>query len=144
MAGSSMTFTYDDGADGGFTRTRVHRVIASWVSDDATGAVSGTTRKLAGRLVKAVTVPSGTAAPTDLYDIAMTDEQSVNVLAGVQSTLADRATATTQQVHFFVLDAAAGTPLAQSVHPIVCSTVTIAVTNAGNAKAGTIYLYLEQ
>lgn len=143
MAGSSMTFTYDDGADGAGIRTRVHRVIASWVSDDATGAVSGTTRKLAGRLVKAVTVPSGTAAPTDLYDIALTDEQSLSVLAGVQSTLADRATATTQQVHFFVLDTAA-TPLAQSVHPIVCSAVTIAVTNAGNAKAGTIYLYLEQ
>jgi len=143
MAGSSMTFTYDDGADGGFIRSRVHRVIASWVSDDATGSVSGATRKLAGRLVKAVTVPSGTAAPTDNYDIVLTDEQSLDVLTGVQSTLANRDQTATEQVYFLVLDAAA-TPLAQSVHPIVCSTVTIAVTNAGNSKAGTIYLYLEQ
>lgn len=143
MAGSSMTFTYDDGADGAGLRSRTRRVIVSWLSDDTTGAVSGTTRKLSGRLVKAVTVPSGSAAPTDNYDIALTDEQSLDVLTGVQSTLANRDTANTEQVYFLVLDAAV-TPLAQSVHPIVCNALTVAVTNAGNSKAGTIYLYLEQ
>ena len=143
MAGSSMTFTYDDGVCGAGLRVRQRVVICSWVSDSATGAVTGTSRKVCGRLVKAVTVPSGTAAPTDNYDIAITDEQSLDVLTGVQSTLQNRDTANTEQVYFLVLDAA-GTALAQSAHPMVSNTLTVAVTNAGNSKAGTIYLYLEQ
>lgn len=142
MAGSSMAFTYDDGVDGAGLRSRVRRVIAAWVSDSATGAVSGTTRKLTGRLVKAVTVPSGTAAPTDNYDIALTDEQSVDVLAGVLNGIGNRDTANTEEVYFFNKDGA-GTGLI-AANPIVSSTITVAITNAGNSKAGTIYLYLEE
>lgn len=136
MAGSSMTFTYDRGPG------PVVRVIAEWTSDDATGAVSGTTTaKVVGRLVKGVTDP-GSAAPTDNYDIAITDDEGVDVLAACQSTLANRDTTNTEQAYFLVLDAAA-TPLAQSVHPIVCSTLTVAVTNAGNSKTGQVILYVE-
>jgi len=142
MAGSSLTATYDLGQDGFGGRSTIKVITIAWVSDSATGAASGTLKKIAGRLVKAVTVPSGTAAPTDNYDIALTDEQSVNVLSGSQSTLLDRDTANTEEVYFLVKDAA-GTPLAQSVHPLICNALTVSITNAGNSKAGTIYLYVE-
>lgn len=134
MAGSSMTFTYDKHGP-------IKKVIAAWTSDDADGSVTGTCTKLSGHLVKAVTDP-GSAAPTDNYDIAITDEEGVNVLTACQSTLANRHTANTQEVYFLVLDAA-GTPLAQSLHPVVNDALTIAVTNAGNSKTGQIILYVE-
>jgi hypothetical protein len=92
-------------------------------------------------LVKAVTDP-GSAAPTANYDIALTDDEGVDLLAACQSTLADRHTANTEQVYFLVKDAA-GTPLAQSLHPLVCDTITVSVTNAGNSKTGQIILYIE-
>ena len=139
MAGSSMTFTYDDGYNGDGKQNGIRRVIATWTSDDSTGAVSGTTRNIVGSLVKAVTDP-GDAAPTDNYDIAITDDYGVDVLGACQSGLGNRHTSTTQQVYFLVLDAA-GPPLAQSIHPVVCSPLTIAITNAGNSKNGVLVLY---
>jgi len=136
-----MAFTYDGGEDGAGLPSRVRRVVIDWTSDDTTGAVSGTTRKLCGRLVKAVTDP-GATAPTANYDIALTDPESVNILTACQSTLADRHTSNTEEVYFLVKDAA-GTPLAQPVHPIVCDAITVAVTNAGNSKVGQLILYVE-
>lgn len=132
MAGSLMTFTYHD-------LGTIRKVIADWTSDDATGAVSGVTKKIIGTLVKAVTNP-GAAAPTDNYDIAITDEDGMDVLAACQKTLVDRDTVTTEQVYFLVLDYA-GVPLAQSIHPIVYDALTIAVTAAGNSKTGRLILY---
>lgn len=139
MAGSAMTFTYDNGYDLNGVPGSMRKVIVDWTSDDATGAVSGTTAKIVGTLIKAVTDP-GSAAPTDNYDIAITDELSADVLAACQSTLANRDTTNTEQVYFLVLDAAV-TPLAQSVHPVVCDKLTISITNAGNAKNGQLVLY---
>lgn len=137
MAGSSMTFTYDRGPG------PIVRVICDWVSDDSDGSASGeTANKLVGRLVKAVTNPDGDAAPTDNYDITLTDTDGADALAGCQSTLANRDTANTEVAHFMLLDAAT-TPLAQSVHPVVCGPLTVAVANAGNSKAGRLVLYLE-
>lgn len=133
----TMTSTLDAGAGNG-----IRVVTVAWTSD-ASGNATGTTPKLIGRLIKAVTVPAAAgSAPTDNYDIALTDEQSVDVLGGVQSNIQNRDTANTEEVYFLVKDAA-GTPLAQSIHPLVCNVLTVSVTNAGNAKSGTIYLYLE-
>ncbi len=139
MAGSAMTFSYDSGYDGDGRYGGIHKVIVDWTSDDTTGAVTGTTRKLVGTLIKGVTDP-GAAAPTANYDIAVTDEEGVDVLAACQSTLANRHTSNSEQAYFLVLDAA-GTPLAQSLHPVVCDALTIAVTNAGNSKNGQLILY---
>lgn len=137
MAGSSMTFTYDAGTDHLGQHCNVKKVIADWVSDDATGAVSGTTAKIAGTLIKGVTNPSGTAAPTDNYDIAITDAEALDVLAGSFDNLADRDTANTEEVYFGLTDGAAMLP----VFPVVCDALTVAVTNAGNSKAGRLVLY---
>ena len=136
-----MTFEYDDGYDGVGKFGGIKKVLVSWTSDDTTGGVEGTTRKVVGHLVKAVTDP-GSAAPTDDYDIVITDEEGVNVLAGCDDDLADRDTANTEEVYFLVKDHA-GTPLAQSLHPVVCDALTITVSNAGNSKTGQLILYIK-
>ena len=127
-----MTFTYDKIGT-------IRKVLASWTSDDATGAVSGTTAKITGTLIKGVTDP-GATAPTDNYDIVITDEESVNVLGNCVDDLVDRDTANTEEVYFLVSNLAATDP-AGNVHPVVCDALTIAVTNAGNSKTGQVILY---
>jgi hypothetical protein len=77
MAGSSVTFT----------ETRigpVKKIKAVWVSDDAAGTASGTTSfPYSGKIELLTTVPAAAgAAPTDDYDITLTDSDSVDVLAG--------------------------------------------------------------
>jgi hypothetical protein len=144
MAGSAMTFAYDAGVNGQGFRSRFRVVTCAWTSDSASGAVSGTSLKICGRLVKAVTVPgAGGAAPTDNYDIAITDAASNNVLTACQATLADRDTSNTEEVYFLLNINNTLTPIGDSIHPMVCDLLTVAVTNAGNSKTGTIILYLE-
>lgn len=139
MAGSSMTFTYDDGQmDKGFSGG-IRKVLIDWTSDDTTGAVSGTSKKIVGALIKAVTDP-GAAAPTADYDIAITDEESFNVLTNCEDDLADRHTSTTEEVYFLIPNLAATDP-GGVVHPVVCDKLTFAVSNAGNSKTGQIILY---
>lgn len=134
MAGSSMTFAYDD--IGG-----IRRITADWVSDSATGAVTGTTRKIVGTLIKGLTNP-GATAPSDNYDIAITDEESHDVLAGCIAAcqLANRDTTNTEEVYFFLLNSDASA-LSMAAHPVVADVLTIAITNAGNSKVGRLVLY---
>lgn len=134
---ASATVTYDDGSDHNGRLNGVRKVIVDWVS--ASDGTVSTTVRIAGTLVKAVTNP-GATAPTDDYDITLTDGEGVDVLAACQAGLSNRDTATSEQVYFLVLDAA-GTPLAQSVHPVVCDTLTVAVASAGDSKMGRLALY---
>lgn len=136
----AMTFSYDDGHDrssGG--RGRIRTITATWTSD-ASGDAAATTEKINGVLLKGVTDPAaGGSAPTDDYDIALTDSDGANLLQGCADDLADRDTANTETVHFLVSDGTAGI----AVHPAVNSTVTVTVSNAGNTKSGTLVLYYE-
>ncbi len=141
MAGSSMTINYDDGADGAGLVGGIRKILVSWTSDDTTGAVSGTTRKIVGQLIKGVTDP-GSAAPTANYDITITDEEGVDVLAAciAAGRLDNRHTSTSEQAYFFVENVNTA-PLAMAAHPVVCDALTIAVANAGNSKTGQLVLY---
>lgn len=99
--------------------------------------------KVVGRLVKGVTVPAAAGlAPSASYGIAVTDEQAVDVLASCKKNLTGRSATATEEVYFFVLNQDV-TPLSTVEHPTVCEKLTIAVTAAGNSKAGTIYLYYD-
>lgn len=121
MAGSSVTFTENQGPG-------LQKVKAAWTSDDTTGAVSDTTTyAYNGKVERFITDPDGTAAPTDDYDITITDEDGYDVLHGAG---ADRDTANTEQV------------LASSLGMVYKSTLTLNVTNAGNSKQGVVYLYI--
>lgn len=137
-----MTFTYDEGVDSAGRAGGVSKIAIDWTSDDATGAVAGTTRKIVGAIVKGITDP-GTAAPTDNYDINITDEEGVDVLANCKLGLANRDTANTEEQYFLILNNDTA-PLSMAVHPVVCDKLTITVTNAGNAKNGQIILYIRQ
>ena len=126
-----MTFTYDD-------QGPIRKVFASWTSDSS-GDAAATTKKIIGTLLKGVTDP-GATAPTDDYDIVLTDEKALDILGECQDDLVDRDTSNTEVVHFFLLDYA-GTPLAQSVQPVVCDKITVTVSNAGDTKDGQLILY---
>lgn len=123
MAGSSVTFT--ETVEG-----RMHKIKASWVSDDSAGTASGTTSiKANGKVELLTTVPSGGGtAPTDNYDIALNDGDGVDVLGGGG---ANRDTANTEQV------------LGTSLGAVVSSVLTLAITNAGNSKQGTVYIVIK-
>jgi len=121
MAGSAMVFTE-------ITHGTVKKIKAEWTSDDTTGAVTGTTTSFYfGRLLGAITVPDAVAAPTNLYDIAVNDNDAVDVALGA---LADRSIVNTE----FVAEAA----MAAVAH----SQLTIAITAAGNSTEGTVYLFI--
>lgn len=143
MAGSSMTFTYDNGQDGQGILCGIRKVTGDWVSDDSAGTVSGTTTKIVGRLLKLVTNPSATA-PTDSYVIAITDEESQDVLANIQNTagMSDRDTTNTEELYLHLLNND-GTRIGIAAYPVVCDKLTIAISAAGNSKAGRFILYYD-
>ena len=139
MSGAAMAITYD--ADPG--PRGVRKVVAAWTSDSSTGNTSGTTNKIVGRLVKAVTVPGTSgAAPSNNYSIVVTEATNGNdVLGGTDASLAsNRSNTNTQETYFFEKNAV---PAGIAVHPIVCDQLNIAVSGAGDSTSGTITLYFE-
>lgn len=119
----------------------VVKVTGAWTSNGS-GAATGTTAVVMGELVKGITIPSGTAAPTADYDITITDGASVNVLGLCEDDLADRHTSNTEEVYFLIPNLAATDP-GGVVHPVVADPLTITVANAGDTKAGTVILYVK-
>lgn len=143
MAGSSTTIAYDDGADGAGVHGRFRKVLIDFTTDDTTGSVACTTRKIVGELIKIVTDPGGTA-PTDNWDVVLTDEEgvdlSVHMSDGAIAALIARDTANTEETYLTLEDTAAGTS-AMAAFPVVCDKLTVTVNNAGNSKTGQIILY---
>jgi len=147
MAGSASTITYDNGDCGADVGGRgdVRRITIAWTSDDTTGAVTATTQKISGRVIKVVTVPSATAQPDDDYDIAITDDLSVDILSnlggtgGTAPSLANRDETNTECVLCDHEDS--NTDRVPNSGPLVCSALSVAVTNAGNSLQGTTYIY---
>src|SRR5688500_6301801 len=78
MAGSSTTVTYDDGVDGAGHRAGIRKVLIDFTTDDTTGSVACTTRKIVGELIKIVTDP-GATAPSANWDVVLTDEEGVDL-----------------------------------------------------------------
>jgi hypothetical protein len=110
----------------------VKKIKFAWVSGagggDAGNATGTTTYAYDGKCELLTTIPAAAGdAPSDNYDIAITDSDSVNVLGGGG---ADRDTANTEQV------------LGSSLGVVAGSKLTFTVTNAGDTKQGTAYLYL--
>lgn len=139
MATGVTAFAYDEGSDGISQKCNVKTVVFSWTSTSG-GAAADTSRKIVGRIVKAQIVPSGTAAPTNGYSCVITDSNGVNILTNTQKNLTSLSNSSTEERYLLVLDGA-GTPLAQSLHPIVCDPLTFTISSAGNAKSGTVTLY---
>ncbi len=137
-----MVIEYDDG---GMTvgYGNVRKIICTWTSDASAGTVTGTTSKISGTLIRAVTDPAAAgAAPSDNYDIVLTDETGADVLGSCKKGLIDRDTSNTEEVYFQVLNTDTS-PLSTSQQPVVCDKLTVSITNAGNSKQGVLYLYFK-
>lgn len=142
MAGMTATVTYDDGVDRSNTRCGVRKVLIDFLTDDSAGTASVTTEKIVGELIKITTDP-GSAAPTDNYDIAITDEEGVDVLANCvmnAAALGTRDTANSEETYLYLKDASV-TPIGLAAYPVVCDKLTVSLANAGNAKTTQVILY---
>lgn len=124
MAGASCTKTETGGSEG------ISKIVFDWLSDDATGAVSGITNKgYSGFLVRAAFDPDAAATqPTDQYDVTVTDEDGLDVLNGLGANLSNAANVQKAQ--------------SDGLLPVARSQLTLNVTNAGNAKGGLVYLWI--
>lgn len=110
----------------------VKKIAFAWTSENGGGnagkATKTTLDSYTGEIIRLVTVPGAAPnAPTDDYDITITDEDGTDVLMGAG---ANRDTANTEQVLPVLLGCVANDKL------------TLNVSGAGNAKKGTVYLYV--
>lgn len=109
----------------------IKKIKIAWTSD-ASGNVNGgaalSTKVYSGKIIAVQTVPSGGGtAPTTLYDLVLNDADGFDVLLGAG---ANRSATVTESV----ADASLGA--------VVESTLELVVSNAGNAKQGTVYIFV--
>ena len=125
MAVTTTSYGRDRGVGGWRRGDAVALTTVTWESDgsgDATETITG----FDGRLFRVVTVPDGTAAPTDDYDVTIVDDDGLDILNGAG---ANRDTANAEEI------AATGAPC---VH---YGDLVVTVANAGASKQGTVKLY---
>jgi hypothetical protein len=113
------------------TISTVRKVKFEWTSE-GTGANSGkatktTTKAYSGEIIRFVTIPDGTAAPSASYDVVVNDEDGTDVLMGAG---ADRSATATEQV------------LATNLGCVANDTLSLSITSAGETKKGTAILYI--
>lgn len=120
------------------THEFIRKYSLAWVSDSL-GAVSGTlTEVISGVIVKAVFIPdSGGTQPTNLYDVTLLDENGLDVLAGRGANLSNSASSATAP-GLAVTD---GTTTGIVPVPID-DQLELRVANGGNAKGGSVVLYV--
>lgn len=110
------------------TSGTVRKITWEWISDASGDAAGTTTAAFSGEVLALVTDPDGASAPTDNYDITITDEEGVDVLVAAG---ANRDTANTEQV------------VDQSLLGVVANDrLTLTVANAGDSNAGVVYLFI--
>ena len=105
----------------------VKKIKFEWTSSAGGAADAVTTNAYSGVLERLITIPgAGGSAPTTLYDVVVNDDAG-DALMGAGANLS---ATVTEQV------------LASSLGSVANDLLTLAVTNAGNAKTGTVVIYL--
>lgn len=104
--------------------TKVRKYVVSWTSDASGDATA--TLPLDGAIMRVVTNPDDTAAPTDNYDVTIVDGDGLDLL---NSEGLDRDTLNSEQIF-------------PTNPPFHNGDVTVTIANAGNTKAGTVTLYV--
>lgn len=135
MAGSVTITAQNQGAS--LPRV-VRKITLAWTST-AGGAVSGTlTNYISGIIARVVFVPgSAGSQPSDLYDATLLDENGLDVLAGQGANLSN---ATTTHI-------LPGVPFKDGTTTSTApcwldDKLELQIANAGNAKSGTVILYV--
>ena len=124
MAGSAMVQTTT-------VKGNLVKVVLDWLSDASAG--NGTfllTGTFSGK-IKSIMIGSdaGGTAPTTLYDLTITNALGADILAGGGANIAVPGTKV----------------LAESALPaLMDDTLTVNLSNAGNAKGGLIWIFLER
>ncbi len=111
----------------------IKKLIFAWTSEDG-GAHGGevtktTTYSYTGEIIRLCTVPSGATAPSDNYNVTLLDEDGTDVL---MSGGLLRSSTLTQQV------------LASSLGSVGYDKLRLSISSAGNAKLGTVYVYIKE
>lgn len=130
MAGTSVITSREIIKD---TFNTVEKITVTMVGDSSDGTVPNLTIPMFGTLVKVVTNP-GATAPSDNYDLALgdPDDSALDVLG---TALANRATATTQQVY----------PLVNTRPVLLVGSHTLSVANTSvNSAIIVIFFYLSK
>ena len=117
------------------THKSVRRYQYDWVSA-AGGTVTQTLDHINGMLVAVQFIPDGAAAPTNLYDVVITDQSGEDVLQGEGANLLTATSAWLVPVLQNTI-AGVGTALVPLDGPL-----SLAITNAGNTKEGIIILWV--
>jgi hypothetical protein len=136
MAGSITVTTSEVAGAGG-----VRKYSIAWTSD-AAGAVSSNTFSMApGSIVMVEFIPSGGGtAPTDLYDVTFLDANSVNIFDnGAGTSIGADLSATVATTKMPFIGGGAVTYVRRWTQG---GTFQPVVANAGNAKQGTINVYV--
>lgn len=104
------------------------KVKWTWTSGAGGTVTKETTEAYSGVIERLVTVP-GTAGdqPDDNYNVVINDQDDTDVLMGAGAT---RDELVTEQV------------LASSLGCMASDKLTLSIDSAGNAKSGTVYLYI--
>ena len=126
MAGT-VTIDYED------TYT-IKKVVFDWLSSSG-GAADAISKKIIGQILRVGFTPDGGGLqPTDQYDVVINDEQSIDILQGLGGNLSN---VTATDAVPVVTNGTAG-----NMAPAVVSDIlTLAVTNAGDAKAGEVAIW---
>jgi len=87
-----------------------------------------TTKAYNGEILRLVTIPDGTTAPSDNYTVQVNDEDGTDVLIGAAT--ANRDAANTEQV------------IASSLGCVANDKLNLYVEGAGSGGKGTVHLYI--
>jgi len=113
-----------------FQKATVKKITFAWTANASGVATGATTYYYSGETKRIVFIPgTGTGKPSALYDVTITDDDSVDILDGDG---ADLSSAATVQLRPDTKDMAA----------IAEARLTCTVSNAGSGKTGTVIIYL--
>lgn len=107
-----------------------------WISDGSGAATVPSGIPVSGEIKRVVFDP-GSAAPTASYDVTLTDEHGIDVLAGQGADLHETNSSSV----------CPGTPIKDGttvgvVPTVVDGVLTLNVTNAGDTKTGKVVVYV--
>lgn len=105
----------------------VHKVVFDWLSSAGGAADATSSYAYTGRVVAVHLIPdSGGTTPTDQYDVVLTDVDSRDLLFGKGANCSS-----------------ADTVIITDCGYIANDTLTLGVTNGGNAKGGIVVAFVE-